>query len=191
MKETRDIIRGYATDLLAVHRHSLEAIKRHANDDDIAKIPGARDIVAQAIAVLEGNMNRLESRLAVLGGQGASGQIKEAVTTATGFLVGLYGQARGEPASRALRDDYAAMSFVLVCTTMLHATARALRDMDTAAVTSAMMHDLPPVIVRLADIVPQAVVAELAIEHGIVDGAADEMTIREIKETWRAASAPA
>lgn len=188
MKDAREIIKGYATDLLAVHRHMLEAMKRHAVDEQVRSLPGALDVVNRATEVLRSNMTRLEARLSGMGGQGAAGQIKEAITTASGFLAGIYGQARGEPVSRDLRDDYTAMSFVMVCTTMLHATARALNDPETAGVTMQMMRELPPVIMRLSELVPRAVVAELASEHGIMDGSAEETTIREVKETWRTAS---
>lgn len=185
MSEPSDTIKGYVGDLIAVHRHVLEAIKRHVEDKELTALPDAESTLHDTITVLTRNMRGLEERLQALGGPGAAGQIKEAVTTMTGFLTGVFGQVRGETASRMLRDNYTAINFIMICATMLHTTARAFRDDYTASVTHNIMNELPPVLMRLADLVPHAVVADLAKKYPAIDNTADESAIREAREAWR------
>lgn len=180
--------RGYLNDLLAVHRHVLEAIKRHADDKNIQDLPDAVTTLNDTTTILTRNIRHMEARLETMGGPGAAGQIKEAVTTVTGFLTGLFGQVRAETASRMLRDNVTALNFLMTCAEMLDTTAHALGDEHTASVTHNIMHELPPVILRLTDLVPHVVVHDLARQHPELNLSADERTIRETRESWRSAS---
>ena len=188
MKKGYDIVRGYTADQIAAHRHVLEAITRHAEDPSLSKVPGASVVIARAVEMLAAHIKLLDARVTALGGQGPVGGLKEAVTSVTGFLTGLYGQVRGETASRMLRDDYTGINFLLVCTTMLHTTARAFNDEQTTDVTSIIMRDLPGVLMTLQDLVPEAVVIDLAADHPELDRRADSMAGMEIKAAWRAAA---
>ena len=144
--------------------------------------------LAELVEMLAAHIKLLDARVTALGGQGAVGGLKEAVTSVTGFLTGLYGQVRGETASRMLRADYTGINFLLVCTTMLHTTARAFNDEQTTDVTSIIMRDLPGVLMSLQDLVPEAVVTDLAADHPEIDRRADSMAAMEIKAAWRAAA---
>lgn len=191
MKKGHDIIRGYVADQIAAHRHVLEAVTRHAEDPSLSRVAGAQAAVARAVSTLAAHLGMLDLRVEALGGQGPIGGLKEAVTSVTGYLTGLYGQVRGETAARMLRDDYTAINFLLVCATMLHTTARAFKDEQTASVTSTIMGDLPTLLLTLQNLVPEAVVVELAADHPEIDRRADTMAMMEIKAAWHASSAPA
>ncbi len=177
-------LRGYVNDLIAAHRHVLEATKRHPSESAIHAVPGASDNLARICQLLEDNITALEVRVTAMGGQGAAGHIKETVTTVTGFLAGLYGQARGETASRMLRDDYTALHFLMICTVMLNTTARAFGDVATVQTTNSMLRAFPPMLMRLGDLVPTAVVAELAKVQARVYPSAASDTIEEVRGIW-------
>jgi len=187
MADAQQTVRGYINDLMAVQRHVADAMERHASEKDLARVAGGTEATRSAVALIRQSSKRFEQRLAALGGPGAVGQLKEAVTTVTGFLAGVYGQARPETASRMLRDDATALNFLMVCAGMLHATAVALRDMETAGLTNELLRDLPPVLMKVNDLVPRAVLVNLADEHP-VDRGADEAAVREIHAAWRGAS---
>lgn len=187
-QDTRDTTtRRYLSDLIAVHTHVHDAIARHQEDSALAKVPGALRCIENVVASLARSQRLLEDRAQVLGGQGALGNIKEALTTVSGLFAGLYGRVRPETASRALRDDYTALHFLFSCTAMLHATSRALGDKPTCTITAGIMRDLPPLILDVADLIPHAVLLELAKDHPDLDHSADDSAIREVKSAWHGA----
>lgn len=179
--------RHYLSDLIAVHTHVHDAIARHKEDSALAKVPGALRCIENVVASLARSQRLLEDRAEALGGQGALGNLKEALTTVSGFFAGLYGKVRPETASRALRDDYTALHFLFACTAMLHTTSRALGDTPTCTITAGIMRDLPPLILDVADLIPHAVLLDLAKEHPNLDHSADEAAIREVKGAWHGA----
>ncbi|HYF15095.1 MAG TPA: hypothetical protein VD971_08510 [Phycisphaerales bacterium] len=188
-KHTTDVLRGYIQDLLAVHRHTAEAMKRHADDDALDTVPGAADLVRETVSMLENHLHDLQTLLGVTGGQGPVGQVKEAVTAVTGFITGIYGQARTDTAPRMLRDDATSIHFIQVCTGMLHTTALAFKDDATARVTSEMIKHHAPIAVRFGEIVPHAVQADLAKDYAVVDANAADRAVRVLQEAWQSASA--
>ena len=187
LQSREQTIRRHLADLIAVFTHVHDAMARHRNDSSVARVAGALRCVENLVACLERSKALLEERAAALGGPGPLGQLKEAITHASGFLAGAYGKVRPETASRALRDDYTALHFVFACTAMLHAASRALADTQTCTITAGILRDLPPLILDLADLVPAAVILELSHDHPELDHAADDATIREVKEAWHGA----
>lgn len=183
-----ETLRWYTNDLIAAHRHVVEAMRRNQNEDALKIVPGALACVENIVATLDKNLKVLETRVERLGGAGVIGSVKEAVTAVTGFFTGLYGQARPQAASRILRDDLVALNFLMTCTTMLHTTSRALGDANTTDVTHTMMREMPPLIMRLTDLLPAAVLYDLSKDHAGLNPAAFDMTIEEVKDAWRGAA---
>jgi hypothetical protein len=184
----QETVLWYVNDLIAAHRHTLEAVRRHERDDDLHVVPGAHAAVSALAAGLERHIALLESRAQAMGGQGVVGNLKEALTTVTGTLTGLYGAVRSETPSRMLRDDATAANFLMTCTTMLYATARALGDNTTAGAAEDIMKRFPPLIMELQGVLPEAVVIDVSKDHPGANPAADEETVRQVKIAWRSAS---
>jgi hypothetical protein len=85
-----------------------------------------------------------------------------------------------------LRDDYTGLSFVLVCTEMLHATAVAVGDARTADLTRQHINELPPVIRSVSALVPYAVVADIAADKvPIAEPNAAALACETHTEAWR------
>lgn len=189
MTTDQHTVQQYLGDLIAVVRHVGEAIDRHARDDRLSRIHNAGPAVREASVVLKRQLAAMEYHAKTIGGTGVTGTIKEAVTSVTGFLTGLYGTMRGEPASRMLRDDYTGLSFVSICTSMLHTTALAVGDARTADLTRQHLDELPPVIMAISGLVPYAVVADLGADHvPIADAGAAAQGAADQNAAWRAAS---
>jgi hypothetical protein len=188
MADSKDTVRGYLADLLAVIEHSDKAIERQLDDQALTRIPGAHAVLNDVHMTLRGQLSGIQDRLEDLGGQTTLGTVKQAATSVTGFITGLYGMDRGETASRMLRDDYTALHFISICTTMLHTTALSLADSTTALLTRDYLHELPPLITSIADLIPQAVIAELAEEHLPISGDAAEVARDAYHEAWRGAT---
>ncbi len=188
MTTPEQTIQQYLGDLIAVIQHVASALSAQDHDDGLARVPGAGAAIMQTEQVLIRHRAALEDRVKRIGEAGGvtmGGAIKDAVTSVMGTLAGIYGKARGETASRMLRDDYAAMNFVTVCTTMLHTTALALGDTVTADLTRQQFHEYPPLIMALGDLVPHAVVADLIADKvAVADIAAAEHAVRHVHEAW-------
>jgi hypothetical protein len=184
-----DTVRFYVGDLLGVLRHCRTTIEHHVDDENLRRISTAGPICRDIYNILDRQINALERRLEALGGATATGTIKDSVTSFTGWITGLYGKMRGETASRMLRDDYTALTFVSVCTTMLHTTALAVGDLATADLTRQFLHEYPPTIMSLGVLVPHAVVADLGADRvPIMDAQAAETAAQNLEDAWRSAS---
>lgn len=173
-------------------RHVGEAVARHAKDDRVHRIAGAGAVIDNASAVLQRQLAVLERHGKAIGGTGWAGAAKDSLTAVTGFFTGLYGTLRGEAASRMLRDDYTGLSFLLVCTQMLHTTALAVGDATTADLCRRHIQEIAPIIIAINGVLPRAVVADVGADRVPIANphAADEAA-REHAEAWRGASASA
>lgn len=186
-----DTVRGYTVDLIAVLDHCADAIKRQMNEDQLTRIAGAGPALRQVHQTLCRQRDALQRRAESMGGGGMTEALKDAMTAVSGFFAGLWGKVRPETASRMLRDDYAALAFVSVCTQMLHTTALTVRDIGTAQLTLQHLNELPPLQMAVNELVPAAVVADLGIDGvPIEDPNAAEAANENWRDAWRHASVP-
>ncbi len=190
MNEPKDTIRGYVADLAAAFHHVDGALNRQLDSDTLKHSPAAHASIAEASALVKQAHTTLEVHLESIGGAGTAAAIKGAVTAATGFVAGLYGQIRTEAVSRMLRDDITAMSFLMTCSTMLHTTATALNDSATVVVATRLMHQIPPTLMRFNSALPKAVAMDVAKDHAGTTPTAADATMVEVKNSWAAAEQP-
>lgn len=185
-------VRGYLDDLIAVVEHVSSATERQSNSDALAKFAEAHSLVRNVSEVLNRHLGALETQARTQRGQGPQGVLKELVTSVTGFAAGVYGAMRGETASRMLRDDYTALSFVTICTGMLQTTALSVGDSSTAALTQRHLAELAPMVLAVHDLIPAAVLADLTHDKvSIVNSSAAEITVRQMKSAWQSAATAA
>ena len=189
MTTTREeIVRSYLGDLIAVLDHVSQAVATQAKDEDLRRIAHSGLVIDKISAILIRQHAELEAHVKVLGGANGGGVLKDMLGTVAGALAGLYGKMRGETACRMLRDDHTAITFVTVCATMLHTTALALNDSQTAALTLRHIREYPPLIMDLSELLPHVVVADLALDKSLaVNPDAAEEAIRNLKDSWRGA----
>ncbi len=184
-----ETVRSYLGDLIAVLEHVSKAVATQAGNDDLRRIAHAGRVIDNLNSVLKRQHADLEAHVKAMGGKSGGGVLKDMLGTVAGALAGLYGKIRGETASRMLRDDYTALSFATVCSTMLHTTALALDDSATAELTLRHIQEYPPLIMELSELIPHAVVADLAADKvHVVNSAAAEEAIRNLNDSWRGAS---
>ena len=183
-------IHKYATDLLAAHHHVAEAIGRQVTDARVLSMSDASGVLYEVHGTIMRHFKDLEGRLKESGGLGAGGQVKEALTSVSGFLAGLYGQMRREPVSRMLRDDILAVDFLQTCTEMFHATAKACGDTHFTSCAESMFRDHAMLTLKLHEVLPNVVVRELPPEH-VVDATAGTATVRAVSDAWHSTSATA
>jgi hypothetical protein len=191
MKDNREALRPYIADMVALDKHIVEALERQQKDDDIRQFPNAFQFVSKTLGILNSNIQVLESQLAGISGGGAAGAVKEAVTGMLGAIAGLYDKVRKDTASRALRDDYTALSLACVSTTMLHTTALGLRQGAVAEIALRHLQSLAPLIMELSQIIPPVVLKELSFEGYEIDPTLAQQAVRSTQQAWMSEAAHA
>jgi ferritin-like metal-binding protein YciE len=185
MKDNKEALRPYVADMVAVEKHILEAVERQRNDDDIKQVPDALQLVGRLETTLKGHVQTLNNQLQSYAGGGAAGAVKEALTGVLGAIAGVYDKVRTDTASRALRDDYTALSLASVSYGMLHATALGLSQGTVAELAKNHLEEINALIMDLGLTLPRVVLKELAFEGYTVDTGAADLAVKNLEESWR------
>jgi hypothetical protein len=174
--------------MVAVEKHILEAVERQRNDDDIKEFPDALSLVGRTESVLKNHVETLNRHLEGYSGGGAAGAVKQAVTGVLGAIAGIYDKVRKDTASRALRDDYTALSLASVSYGMLHATALGLSQGTVAELAKSHLEEINSLIMEINLTLPRIVLKELALEGYSVDTGAADQAVKNLEETWRSSA---
>lgn len=178
-------IQEYVSDLVAVLDHVLQAMARHSNNDNLARIENGEECIQSTRATLTRHREALIEHAKNFGGTTGVGFVKDMLMTVSGAFAGMYGTVRPETASRMLRDDYTALSFLSACTTMLHTTALACNEGATSDLTLQLMREYPPLILAVSEILPHAVVADLVIDKiPLANPNAAQDAVRNLNASW-------
>lgn len=171
----------YMGDMRAVVAHTKTAMGRQR--EEFKDRPEAVQAIGRIEEELGEQLDRLASELERLGGS-PTAPVKEAVTTAAGVVAGLYDKLRTEGASKALRDDYVAMSLCYIAWSMLHTTAAALSEPGVTQIAERGMHECSRAVMTLDALVPFEVVTELRDSGMRLEEGAAETTRRVSNDGW-------
>jgi hypothetical protein len=183
MRDAKDILQQYVSDMVALDEHIHEAIKRQIDDDRLKQFPEAAKVVNTIHSTLDTHKTGLKGQLKTLGGE-ASGPVKEAVSAIAGVAAGLYDKVRHDPVSKMLRDDYTALSLAAISYTMLHTTALALQKQPLADLAQRYLKDITPIIVDISQVIPGVVVKDLEDNEVLVDRAVGQEAVRKTQQAW-------
>jgi ferritin-like metal-binding protein YciE len=183
--EQGDTLQHYVSDMLAVEKEILEAVKRQADDDHVQDHSAdAKRIIQRIERLAEEHQQSLDRHLEELGGDPASG-IKKVVTAGMGAVAGMYDKLRSESVSKMLRDDYTALNLAAISYTMLHTTGLALQGHKTAELAIRHLRDYAPIIMEINEIIPQIVVEDLREDVEMVDATSADRAINNTQQAWR------
>ncbi len=185
-KETQTITK-YLGDMHALESHIHKAI-----DNQIKGFPQGHPEALQQVRTfhdtLQNHLSALASRLQALGGS-PTHPVKEAVAAVAGVAAGLYDQVRSEEASKDLRDDYTALNQSIIAYVMLHTTALAFNDQETADLCQRHLTDTSNFVMQIQSLMPALVVQEYEQDGGfstINKDAAISGTKQVIDKVWNA-----
>lgn len=102
-----------------------------------------------------------------------------------GAIAGVYDKVRKDTASRALRDDYTALSLASISYGMLHATALGLTQGTVAELARHHLEEINSLIMELGLTLPRIVLKELALEGYPVETGAADRAVKNLEESWR------
>ena len=184
-----DILQGYVNDMLAVEKEIHQAFSHQKHDQKPQKFPAAGQLIARIEDTIDRHIEELEQCQQRLGADESA--LKKAVGAVMGAAAGLYDRIRQDDSvSRMLRDDYAALCFAIVCYEMLHATALAAGKRDIADLALRHLQDYAQLVMSIGDLLPHALVRELAREGKLPDDRdAAARAVENTRKAW--ASGPA
>ena len=165
-RSTTEAINSYLTDMLALEEHLLTAIT--AQVKDFKDEPQVLVMALDAIQItVEHHVTSLKAVIEERDA-GAGNAIAEAVKRAASVLAGAGAAAvdlvRNEKLPKDLRDDYTAFSLATVSYVMLLTTAMSLNDQPVAELAERHLKHYAKVVMKLNNILPSAVIAELREE---------------------------
>jgi ferritin-like metal-binding protein YciE len=173
----------YVSDMLALENHILQPLEHQMKNDAIASWPLAARAVNEALTRTRAHISALQSRLDALGGHAAS-PVKSGVASMLGVAAAAIDGVRKTQVSKDLRDDYAALCLGSAAYTMLHTTAMALGDMETAKLAQNHLADNATIVMRISGSLPAVVLQELSDEGVAVDASVSGEAERNVESAW-------
>ena len=178
----QETITKYLGDMKSVVSHVRTAMERQK--DEFKDQPQVSQTMGRIAYGLQRQDETIGKRLEALGGS-PTHPVKEVVSDAFGLMAGLYNKVRTEGAAKGLRDDHVALNLVYISYTMLHTTAVALGDTETASLAKRGMIECAKFIAEVDGLVPATVFRELQDgDFGSLDSAAPEQSRTAYREAW-------
>ncbi len=181
----QDNLKMYVNDVIGIERDIVNAIEGQLDDDRVKAHPQLTAILQEISA---GSKSRMEVLKEISDGQGGTigASIKEAVMSATGVLAGIYGKLREHPLSRIVRDDRIAMNVSETSYGMLYTLALGIGHAQTADVALAGLKASAPLVLKLTDVMPGIILAELSEDAPLENPSAEQTVLDAIHEAWGA-----
>jgi hypothetical protein len=178
----QETITKYLGDMKSVVSHVRTAMERQKDEfKDQTQVSQTMGRIAYG---LQRQDESLGKRLEALGGS-PTHPVKEVVSDALGLMAGLYNKVRTEGAAKGLRDDHVALNLVYISYTMLHTTAVALGDAETASLAKGSMIECAKFVTEVDGLVPTTVFRELQDgDFGSLDSGAPEQSRSAFREAW-------
>ncbi len=178
----QETITKYLGDMKSLVSHVHTAMERQK--DEFKDKPEVSQTMGRIADGLQRQDESLGKRLDALGGS-PTHPVKEVVSDALGVMAGLYNKVRTEGAAKGLRDDHVALNLVCTSYAMLHTTAVALADAETASLAKRSMIECAKFVTQVDALVPQTVFRELQDgDLGPLESTAPEQTRSAYREAW-------
>ena len=178
----QETITKYLGDMKSLVSHVHTAMERQK--DEFKDKPDVAQSIARIALSLKRQDEAIGTRLGALGGS-PTHPVKEVVSDALGIAAGLYNKVRTEGAAKGLRDDHTALNLVYLSYTMLHTTATALGDTETASLAKRSFIECAKFVTEIDRLVPTTVFRELQDgDFPGLDATAPEVTRSAILDAW-------
>jgi hypothetical protein len=179
----------YVSDMLAVERHIRVPFETQCADNDVQEYSDAAGVVQRLKALTDTHIDALKNELERLGGHEAS-PIKSAVTLVEGVVAGAIDKVRKTKVSKALRDDYTALSLCTISYSELLATANGMHDDGVAQLAERHLSNYADIVMEISECIPGVVLRELQATGLDVDSSVVNRTRHTISQAWQRTSRP-
>ena len=155
-----ELLTTYTSDVHALITHGHKAIQRQVENLKNVSHLDAKNAVVELERVLVAQKTAIEARITALGGSSTQ-PVKDAVSAVAGVAAGLINAVRSSETAKSIRDDHTFFSQLGVAWLMMHTTAMALGDVETARVAERGYKDTARCIMHIDKILPKIVVEEI------------------------------
>jgi excinuclease UvrABC ATPase subunit len=186
-EKVRDQIAKYLHDMHSLVSHGHQAVRRQREQLKDAGHPDAQKAVAGFEETLDRHLSMLKSRLTAINESTAS-PIQDAASAVAGAVAGAYNAVRSEEASKSIRDDYTFFSHAGMSYLMLHTTAEALGDGETAKLADEGYRDMARMAMEIDRVMPGLIVAEMR-QNGFSPRDVSKHCSQLVHEAWRTQAA--
>lgn len=162
-KEEMKSLKKYTADLHALENHFMNAIKKQKSSEKV-KDDKVIDLLNEIDKTASSHVQMLENHVERLGGDLKS-ELKSKIASFAGSVAGLIDGARNDMLSKMMRDDYTALSMIVIGYTMLHTHALAGDDQELAKLAENHLTNYTPFITEISKIAPLTVAHELIDDH--------------------------
>ncbi|MFO7848019.1 MAG: hypothetical protein R6V27_15745 [Balneolaceae bacterium] len=151
-KENQKSLSTYTSDLHALERHFMNAVKKQKMSD---KVTGEKavDLLNELDKMASSHVQKLETELEQMGVEVKS-RIKSSLASFTGSVAGMIESVRNDALSKMLRDDYTALSMITIGYTMLHTHALSVGNQKLAELSKSHLEDCTILITEISKVVP-------------------------------------
>lgn len=178
----KKVISDWVGDMVALEAHIEEALDHQLKVKD--QVPAAASAVQHFHDSTKGNRDRLKAYQEKIGTTGGNPVIAVGASV-LGKAAGLIDRVRNDTVTKSLRDDYTAFNHASVGYTLLHTTALALGDGETAQLAAQNLKVHASNVQHINHIISDVVLAEIQKDdYPVVNTDAPAETRKAIDAIW-------
>jgi hypothetical protein len=177
----KERMHNFLSDLLSVEKHTLEAVKKQKEMGEVKADEEVYEILQHIEKTLAFQVDTLHGAAERFGSKAVK-DVKSAISGLYGKAVGAIAKRRIDPASKAMRDNYTAISMITAGYTMLMTTAVAEKDENLQQIAGNSLQELAQLTVEINRILP------LSVARGLIDNReeADRIGKLAVEKTGKA-----
>jgi ferritin-like metal-binding protein YciE len=177
------VIADWVGDMVALEAHIEEALDHQLKVKD--QVPAAAAAVQKFHDSTKANRDRLKAYQEKIGST-AGNPVIAAGASVLGKAAGLIDRVRNDTVTKSLRDDYTAFNHATVGYTLLHTTATALGDTETADLAAANLKVHAANVQHINHIISDVAMAEIQKDgYPVRDASAADTTRKAIDSIWK------
>ena len=155
-------VHNFISDLKSVEKHTLKAVKNQKESKGVKSDKEAYELLQHIEKALALQVEKLDKAGARYGNNGSTtDNVKSKLTGFFGTIAGMIDQARKDPVSKLMRDNYTAIAMITSGHTMLKTTALIVEDEELQHLAGSSLKELAQITTEISRYLPLAVAREL------------------------------
>jgi len=170
---------------ISLEEHLCSVIEKQISEIDEESYGDAKAVLVKAKGVLENHFVTLNASMDTL---------EQDAAEARKLLVDGNGEGSSDPFPKAitriristhLRNNYAALNLITTSNTLLYTTALAFNSPGVAEIALKHLKNLAPIVVQIADLLPDILARELRAELPEIDPQIGQIALKNTKLAWQ------
>ncbi len=155
-------VHKYISDLRSVETHTLKAVKNQEESKGAKSDEKAYELLQHIEKALALQVQKLDKAAArYKSGSSTADGVKSKLTGFLGTIAGMIDQARKDPVSKLMRDNYTAIAMITSGHTMLKTVALIIEDEELQHLAGNSLKELAQITTEISRYLPLAVAREL------------------------------